>query len=241
MEETFGIDRLLTEISHIVYCWRWKEKSGNINPQWTFIHPHLLTINHPITVHSHSQSPRCHPFQPIKIQNPPFQISIPLNQNPQNPHHHSSIQKKKKKKQKKQNPILHTSSKLLLPRWEKEKIETNTEKERKTQKLFLHWIEEKVSRIFSLSLWNSVEKKSSFQFDLKIRRPCWLFHKKKKKKKKMKRVFGVKKDKEPPPSINDASDRVSHFPLLSFPFSHCFYLFIFYNLFNYCCVWFWRK
>ena len=158
MEEPFGIDCLLTEISHIVYCWRWKEKSGNINPQWTFIHPHLLTINHPITVHSHSQSPRCHPFQPIKIQNPPFQISIPLNWNPHNPHHHSSTKKTKKKK-KNQNPIPHTSSKLLFPRWEKEKIETNTEKERKTQKLFLHRIEEKVSRIFSLPLWNSVEKK----------------------------------------------------------------------------------
>ena len=226
MEEPFGIDCLLTAISHIVYCWRWKEKSGNINPQWTFIHPHLLTINHPITVHSHSQSPRCHPFQPIKIQNPPFQISIPLNRNPHNPHHHSSTKKNQKKKKKpKPNPsyFLETS---FPPVREREKIETNTEKERKTQTLFLHRIEEKVSRIFSLPLWNSVEKKSSFQFDLKIRRPCWLFHKK--KKKKMKRVFGVKKDKEPPPSINDASDRVSHFPFLSFPFSHCFLFFIFF-------------
>ena len=158
MEETFGIDCLLTEISHIVYCWRWKEKSGNINPQWTFIHPHLLTINHPITVHSHSQSPRCHPFQPIKIQNPPFQISIPLNRNPHNPHHHSSTKKTKKKKKPKPNPshFLETS---FPPVREREKIETNTEKERKTQKLFLHRIEEKVSRIFSLPLWNSVEKK----------------------------------------------------------------------------------
>lgn len=158
MEETFGIDCLLTEISHIVYCWRWKEKSGNINPQWTFIHPHLLTINHPITVHSHSQSPRCHPFQPIKIQNPPFQISIPLNRNPHNPHHHSSTKKNQKKKKPKPNPshFLETS---FPPVREREKIETNTEKERKTQKLFLHRIEEKVSRIFSLPLWNSAEKK----------------------------------------------------------------------------------
>ena len=216
MEEPFGIDCLLTEISHIVYCWRWKEKSGNINPQWTFIHPHLSTINHPITVPSPSQSPRCHPFQPIKIQNPPFQISIPLNWNPHNPHHHSSTKKTKKKKKPKPNPshFLETS---FPPVREREKIETNTEKERKTQKLFLHRIEEKVSRIFSLPLWNSVEKKVFVSVWSEIRRPCWLFH-----RKKMKRVFGVKKDKEPPPSINDASDRVSHFPFLSFPFSHCF-------------------
>lgn len=34
------------------------------------------------------------------------------------------------------------------------------------------------------------------------------FSKKNKNKIKMKRVFGAKKDKEPPPSIQDASDRV---------------------------------
>ena len=132
MEEPFGIDCLLTEISHIVYCWRWKEKSGNINPQWTFIHPHLLTINHPITVHSHSQSPRCHPFQPIKIQNLPFQISIPLNRNPHNPHHHSSTKKNQIKKT--QNPIPHTSSKLLFPRWEKERNRNKHRKRKKNSK-----------------------------------------------------------------------------------------------------------
>ena len=159
MEEPFGIDCLLTEISHIVYCWRWKEKSGNINPQWTFIHPHLLTINHPTTVHSHSQSPRCHPFQPIKIQNPPFQISIPLNRNPHNPHHHSSTNKNPKKKKKTKTQSLTLPRNFFSPGERKREIETNTEKERKTQKLFLHRIEEKVSRIFSLPLWNSVEKK----------------------------------------------------------------------------------
>lgn len=35
----------------------------------------------------------------------------------------------------------------------------------------------------------------------------------------MKRVFGVKKDKEPPPSVHDASDRVpAPFPSLKSPF-----------------------
>lgn len=44
----------------------------------------------------------------------------------------------------------------------------------------------------------------------------------------MKRVFGVKKDKEPPPSLNDASDRVLIYTILSFL---CLYMYVYVCMF----------
>ena len=239
MEEPFGIDCLLTEISHIVYCWRWKEKSGNINPQWTFIHPHLLTINHPITVHSHSQSPRCHPFQPIKIQNPPFQISIPLNRNPHNLHHHSSTKKNQNKKKTK-------TQSLTLPRnffspGERKRENRNKHRKRKKNSKTISSSNrrESVSHFLSPALEFSGKKSLRFSLIWKFADlvDCSIRRRRRRRRRRRWRGFSAWR------KIKSLHRRLTTPPIgfLTFlSFLSLFFIFYF-LLFNYCCVWFRRK